>query len=166
MSTKGKKLQAAKMYWNAHECLGIRKNLLRSWQALGSPDSGRFSGALAATPIGQHAWSCPNFKTCKTSPLPIEMLILIFLLLNRKCWKSMFWPSWNFMIFPWFSWGELLGAAMKIMKIIAYAYQNLVLMCVQKLVKIRKTSIVWSSRQWLKNPSKPCLLYTSDAADE
>ena len=61
------------------------------------------------------------------------------------------------MIFPGFSWGELLGASLEIMEIIAYAYQILALRVAQKLVKIRNSAFVKFLRHCQKNPSKAWL---------
>ena len=83
---------AKKTKGNALEAHESRKNRMRTWQALWSPDCCRFPRALAGTPVAQNAWRCPKFKTCKTVLLPIEIWILIFRLFNPKSRKPRFCP--------------------------------------------------------------------------
>ena len=57
----------AKILRNHYKNNEIRKNRMRSWQALGSPDCGRLFGALAGPQLASMLGAAPTSKLAKHS---------------------------------------------------------------------------------------------------
>ena len=58
----------AKILRNHYKNNEIRKNRMRSWQALGSPDCGRLFGALAGPQLASMLGAAPTSKLAKHRP--------------------------------------------------------------------------------------------------